>query len=133
MPVDINVKQLDEIKYLAQHEYYTRSEVNVRTGSYNSDQDRYYDVKDPTTRVSLAKLMTRYCLEDQNQDYIIGANNPMFIDPADCNGIDSPDLTSIKADEKGFFHANQKLKLMATDVNTNSESAGTHAFSIKAH
>jgi hypothetical protein len=107
--------------------------VNVKSGSYNSKQDRYYDVTTPDTRLSLAKLMNKYCRKDRNDDYIISKDSPMFINPADCAGIDTPNIPSIPVDKQGKFHANQELQLMATDVNTNAESAGVHSFSIQAH
>jgi hypothetical protein len=124
---------LDQIKHISQHEYYNHASqfVVIPTDKYDSANDRFFNVVDPDERIPLYKLMSQYCTEDQNQDYIIGDDHPMYVDPKDTTGISIPDMDGIQAKD-GYFHENQQLKLKVTDVNTNSPSAGKHAFSIEA-
>jgi hypothetical protein len=129
--VELNVNH-EQNQYISQHEYYADNTVNIKSGSYNANQDRYYDVTDPDVRLPLYLLMTRYGREDADNDYVVSATSPMYVDPKDCSGIDIPALPSLPLNESKF-HTNQQLKLVITDVDTNSKSAGVHAFSVLAH
>jgi hypothetical protein len=132
MTVDLKTTK-DEIKYISKNNYYAGIDnVTIRDGQYDSENQTYYgNDLTPTTRTTLSQILSTIPLDDTNH-YIFSDDNPTYIDPKKCNGIDLPTF-AIDDQTEYTYHDTQKLRLKITSCDTNSPVFGPHGFSIKAH
>jgi hypothetical protein len=139
--LDLKITDLDQLRYITTHQYLEASDVIIDPTKYDTTNDSFYNPgtdKDQNPRLDFATLLEKYMQKDTNNDYIIDADHPVFIDPADLGGIDLPTDIDPALLIDNAFHNHQSLKLEVTDVNTNpplNDSGGgdLHGFSVKGH
>jgi hypothetical protein len=121
------------VKYISRNNYYAGiNSVVISDGQYDTQNQTYYG-KDltPTTRATFSQILSTVPLDSTNH-YIFSDDDPAYIDPGKCNGIDIPIfVTDTKEDYK--YHDTQRLRLKITGCDTNSPIVGPHGLSIKAH